>query len=57
MPKILFANSMEEAVKIADENSQNGDIVSLSPACASFDLYKNFEYRGKHFKNIVNELD
>lgn len=54
--EIKFASSMEEAVKIADENSSDGDIVSLSPACASFDLYKNFEYRGRHYKNIVNSL-
>lgn len=54
--EIKFASSMEEAVKIADENSSEGDIVSLSPACASFDLYKNFEYRGRHFKNVVNSL-
>ncbi len=54
--KISFADSMEDAVKIAKEVAKEGDIVSLSPACASFDLYKNFEYRGNHFKNIVNSL-
>lgn len=54
--KILHANSMEEAVKIMYENTQPGDIVSLSPASASFDLYPNFEERGKHFKRLVNEL-
>ncbi len=54
--KIIHANSMEEAVKIAHENSQAGDIVSLSPACASFDSYTNFEERGNHFKQLVNEL-
>lgn len=52
--KILRASSMEEAVALARENSKPGDIVSLSPACASFDMYKNFEVRGKHFKSIVN---
>ena len=36
--------------------AQPGDIVSLSPASASFDLYKNFEVRGNHYKDIVNAL-
>ena len=47
---------MEDAVKKAFELSKPKDIVVLSPACASFDLYKNFEERGKDFKNIVNKL-
>ncbi|MDR0903894.1 MAG: UDP-N-acetylmuramoyl-L-alanine--D-glutamate ligase [Ruminococcus sp.] len=54
--KIYRAKKLEEAVKIASENAVSGDIISLSPASASFDLYKNFEERGKHFKNIVNAL-
>ena len=54
--KILHAQSMEEAVKLAMENAVPGDIVSLSPACASFDMYPNFEARGRHFKEIVNSL-
>ena len=54
--KILHAGSMEEAVKLAREQAEPGDIVSLSPACASFDKYKNFEIRGNHFKEIVNSL-
>ena len=36
--------------------AQPGDIVSLSPACAAFDLYPNFEVRGRHYKDIVNGL-
>ena len=47
---------MEQAVQLAYENAQQGDIVSLSPACASFDLYPNFEVRGQHFKRLVKEL-
>ena len=47
---------MEEAVKLAHDNAAAGDIVSLSPACASFDMYPNFEARGKHYKAIVNAL-
>lgn len=54
--KILHAESMEEAVKLAKENAQAGDVVSLSPACASFDKYPNFEVRGRDYKSIVNKL-
>ena len=54
--KILRAESMEQAVQLMYENTQPGDIVSLSPASASFDFYTNFEVRGRHFKKLVNEL-
>ena len=54
--KIINVNNMEEAVAAARENAENGDIVSLSPASASFGLYKNFEERGNHFKSIINDL-
>ncbi len=54
--KILHADSMESAVKIMKENTAAGDIVSLSPASASFDMYPNFEIRGKHYKELVNKL-
>ena len=47
---------MEEAVAEAKKYAVKGDIVSLSPASASFGLYKNFEERGNHFKSIVNGL-
>ncbi len=53
---IIRADSMEEAVSLARKNTSPGDIVTLSPASASFDRYKNFEERGRHFKKIVNEL-
>lgn len=55
-PKIIRVSNMEEAVFSARENAVPGDRVSLSPASASFDLYKNFMERGKHFKSIVNSL-
>ena len=55
-PKILHARSMEEAVAICRAEAQAGDIVSLSPASASFDLYANFAERGNHFKRLVNAL-
>ena len=47
---------MEEAVNTAKVHSKPGDIVLLSPASASFDLYKNFADRGTQFKNLVNKL-
>ena len=53
---ILRAKDMEEAVHLADQTAKEGDIVSLSPACASFDCYPNFEARGRHYKQLVNAL-
>lgn len=55
-PVILHADSMEDAVEKANAIAENGDIVTLSPACASFDLYPNFEVRGNHYKRLVKEL-
>ena len=48
--------SMEEAVKIAYKVAERGDAVLLSPACASFDLFKNYEDRGDQFKEAVRNL-
>ena len=53
---ILHVSSMQEAVQKAREVAEKGDIVSLSPACASLDLYPDFEARGRHFKELVNAL-
>lgn len=53
---ILRASDMAEAVRLAHEAAQPGDIVSLSPACASFDCYPNFEARGRHYKDLVRAL-
>lgn len=53
---ILHARDMADAVRQADAAAQPGDIVSLSPACASFDSYPNFEARGEHFKELVHAL-
>ena len=55
-PEIYRVSSMEEAVKTARRISQPGDIVTLSPASASFDLYPNFEARGDHFRTLVQSL-
>lgn len=55
--KIFMAKNMKEAVVTAYGNSPPGSVVILSPACASFDLYKNFEERGNDFKNLVNKIN
>lgn len=54
--RIYRVKTMEEAVKTACSIAGKGDIVTLSPASASFDSYNNFEERGKHYKSIVNAL-
>lgn len=53
---IIRVSTMEEAVKKAHEIAVCGDVVSMSPASASFDMYRDFEERGNHFKQLVNEL-
>nr|WP_273840281.1 UDP-N-acetylmuramoyl-L-alanine--D-glutamate ligase [Halalkalibacter alkalisediminis] len=53
---ILFAEQMEEAVRLAYKHSLSGDIILLSPACASWDQYKTFEERGKRFVEAVQRL-
>lgn len=55
-PALHWAESMEQAVQTADGLAGIGDIVALSPASASFDLYPNFEKRGDHFKRLVAAL-
>jgi len=53
---IVDASSMDEAVKAAYYLARNGDTVLLSPACASFDLFENYEDRGTQFKQNVRNL-
>jgi UDP-N-acetylmuramoylalanine--D-glutamate ligase len=53
---IVNASSADEAVKAAFHFADKGDVVLLSPACASFDLFKNYEDRGIQFKNAVKNL-
>ena len=52
-----FADSMDDAVSKAFDSAAPGEIVMLSPACASFDMYDNFEQRGRDFKRAVSELN
>ncbi|MBZ4664678.1 MAG: UDP-N-acetylmuramoyl-L-alanine--D-glutamate ligase [Caloramator sp.] len=53
---IVIADSLEDAVLKAYNAAEKGDIITLSPACASFDMFKNFEERGRIFKEIVNKI-
>lgn len=53
---MVEAQSMEQAIKAAYNLSERGDTVLLSPACASFDLFENYEDRGRQFKNAVRNL-
>lgn len=53
---MVETSSMQEAVKVAQKIAEKGDTVLLSPACASFDLFENYEERGKQFKNAVQNL-
>jgi UDP-N-acetylmuramoylalanine--D-glutamate ligase len=54
--KTFDVQSMEAAIKTAYENSVKGDTVLLSPCCASFDLFQNYEDRGVQFKEHVRKL-
>jgi len=53
---VELVNNMEEAVDVAHQQAESGDIVLLSPACASWDMYDSYEIRGEDFKNRVYAL-
>jgi len=53
---VEIKSSMEDAVKAANKEARENDIVLLSPACASYDMFQNYEHRGKIFKEAVNRL-
>ena len=54
--RVYRAESLEEAVKIAAETAQPGDIVLLSPGCASFDMFTSYAHRGQVFQEAVHKL-
>jgi UDP-N-acetylmuramoylalanine--D-glutamate ligase len=53
---IVIVDSLEEAVKVCSKTASNGECVLLSPACASWGMFKDYEERGRLFKQYVNEL-
>jgi UDP-N-acetylmuramoylalanine--D-glutamate ligase len=54
--EIDHAGTLETAIKHAAEAAKPGDVVLLAPACASFDQFRNYEHRGKVFKEVVHAL-
>ena len=55
-PEVVHAETLDNAIRKAHAAAQPGDVVVLAPACASFDQFKNYEHRGKAFKEIVKGL-
>ena len=56
VPVIIEADTAKKAVTESFKLADKGDVVLLSPACASFDLFKNYEDRGRQFKSCVRSL-
>jgi UDP-N-acetylmuramoylalanine--D-glutamate ligase len=56
VPHFMEADTMEGAVRAAQKYTKRGEIILLSPACSSYDIYKNYTERGDDFKEIVNRL-
>jgi UDP-N-acetylmuramoylalanine--D-glutamate ligase len=56
LTETVIVDTMEAAVRDAHQHAQPGDVVLLSPACSSFDMFRNYAERGRVFKNLVEEL-
>jgi UDP-N-acetylmuramoylalanine--D-glutamate ligase len=56
VPQVMETQSVKELVRMALDAAKKGDVVLLSPACASFDLFKNYEDRGNQFREAVSQL-
>jgi UDP-N-acetylmuramoylalanine--D-glutamate ligase len=54
--RIEIVSSLAEAVQLADRLAVSGDVVLLSPACASYDMFENFRHRGQEFCRLVRQL-
>ena len=57
LTRTIMAKDLDDAVETARVMAQEGDVVLLSPACASFDMFLNYEDRGRQFKRIVMGLE
>jgi UDP-N-acetylmuramoylalanine--D-glutamate ligase len=55
-PHFKTAKTMDEAVRTGKRYTKRGEVVLLSPACSSFDMFNNYKHRGNEFKRIVNSL-
>jgi UDP-N-acetylmuramoylalanine--D-glutamate ligase len=53
---LIEAESMQDAVRLSRKSARRGEVVLLSPACASFDMFENYEHRGREFKKAVHNL-
>ena len=53
---VAYANTLDEAVRIASEEAREGDTVLLSPACSSFDQFHDYAHRGDAFRRMAEEL-
>lgn len=56
VPQIKFAKTLEQAVELANALATKGDVVVLSPACASYDMFENYQQRGQQFIDLVGKL-
>jgi UDP-N-acetylmuramoylalanine--D-glutamate ligase len=54
--EVVPCGTLENAIRAAKERAKPGDVVLLSPACASYDQFKNFEHRGATFRSLVEGL-
>ena len=55
--KVEIVDSLAQAVHLADRVAETGDVVLLSPACASYDMFDNFQHRGREFTKLVRALN
>ena len=52
----IVADTLDKAISLAEQKARFGDVVLFSPACSSFDMFKNYDHRGKEFKRLVHQL-